>query len=90
MNKKDLEQRDLSGQTPLHVAAKLGFLRAIEFVCITATFLFFIFKAIKRKHSLSFPRNVSVYYNMKHQQHRMRYQCLEKIRLSLLQVKDRL
>ncbi|CAG9538119.1 unnamed protein product [Cercopithifilaria johnstoni] len=30
MNKKDLEQRDISGQTPLHVAAKLGFLQAID------------------------------------------------------------
>ncbi|KAM3725521.1 Espin [Dirofilaria immitis] len=30
MNKKDLEQRDINGQTPLHVAAKLGCLQAIE------------------------------------------------------------
>ncbi|VBB28292.1 unnamed protein product [Acanthocheilonema viteae] len=30
MNKSDLEQRDISGQTPLHVAAKLGFLQAID------------------------------------------------------------
>ncbi|VDM94068.1 unnamed protein product [Onchocerca ochengi] len=30
MKKKDLEQRDINGQTPLHVAAKLGFLQAID------------------------------------------------------------
>ncbi|VDK84293.1 unnamed protein product [Litomosoides sigmodontis] len=30
MDKEDLEQRDISGQTPLHVAAKLGFLQAID------------------------------------------------------------
>ncbi|OZC10390.1 hypothetical protein X798_02697 [Onchocerca flexuosa] len=30
MNKEDLEQRDINGQTPLHVAAKLGFLQAVD------------------------------------------------------------
>uniref|UniRef100_A0A915PU10 ANK_REP_REGION domain-containing protein n=1 Tax=Setaria digitata TaxID=48799 RepID=A0A915PU10_9BILA len=30
MNKEDLEERDISGQTPLHVAAKLGLLQAID------------------------------------------------------------
>lgn len=35
MNKEDLERHDISGQTPLHVAAKLGFLQAVEYVCAT-------------------------------------------------------
>lgn len=34
MNNPDLEQRDINEQTPLHVAAKLGRLQAIEYVTL--------------------------------------------------------
>lgn len=43
MNKEDLEERDINGQTPLHVAAKLGFLQAIEYVSLTICFSSFPF-----------------------------------------------